>query len=243
MQRYGIRDRSHWRLVKESCDQVLSKKYGSFEAMYQQFTNWHMGQMQKAQQAKVASMTKAGGFEPADGITLERWAAINAAMAAGANMQDLLKGAGIDPARWERASAVWLDRMTKDTTFAVATVYGNAFQAASQGKYAANVKDAMAARAENRDLALALPATYDQFFDILFEQSFAFAAGKDPQETLKGMGLSVVDWTDLGNVMGYHMNRYGVRDHAQITAASNAAEARAKAKWPAVSAADIDIKF
>jgi hypothetical protein len=193
--------------------------------------------------AKVATMRQAGGFEPVEGITLERWAALNASMASGTNMQDMLKGAGIDQARWERASAVWMDRMSKDTTFAITTVYGNAFQAASQGKYAANVKDAMAARAENRDLALPLTASYEQFFDILYEQSFAFQAGKDPQETLRGMGLTVVDWTDLGNVMGYQMNRYGVRDHAQINTADVAAKAKVQARWPAVNGADIDIKF
>ncbi len=188
-------------------------------------------------------MRAAGGLEAVEGITLERWAAFNAAIFAGASFQDLIKGAGIDPARWQRVAAVWTERMSKDDTFAVATAYGNAFNAASHGKYAAHAKDAIAARAGDRDLALALPISYEQFFDILFEQGYAFVTGKDPQQTLRDLGLTVVDWTDLGAVMGYQLNRHGARDAARITAASEAAQAKAAARYPAVKSSDVDIVF
>jgi hypothetical protein len=188
-------------------------------------------------------MAKGGGFEPVEGLTLESWAAMNAAIVGGANYEDVIKGSGLDRARWDRINAEWNARMAKDTTFAIATTYGNAFQAASKGKYAANVKDAQESRAANRDLGMPPPLTYEQFFEIMFEQNFAFLAGKDPVETLKGMGLTVVDWTDLGTVMGYHINRNGVRDHADITASSDRAKAKAQARYPAVNAADVDIAF
>jgi len=48
--------------------------------------------------------------------------------------------------------------MARDTTFAITTVYGNAFQAASQGQYGSYAREAAAARAANRELAVELPS-------------------------------------------------------------------------------------
>jgi hypothetical protein len=46
MQQYGIRDRSHWQTVKDSCYQQLAQKYGSYNEVSQQELNWRSGQMQ-----------------------------------------------------------------------------------------------------------------------------------------------------------------------------------------------------
>jgi hypothetical protein len=242
MTRYRIRDRSHWHTVKESVYAMLIERYGSMDEVGQREMNWRTGQMQRHMQSQVAKATTSGALAPVEGVSLEAWAAINASIVSGANADDLLKGAGIDPARWQRVSGEWNARMARDTTFAVATTYGNAFQAASQGKYGAYAREATAARAANRELAMEPPISYEQYYEIMYEQAYAAKQGKDPVAALKGCGLSIVDWTDLGSYFGYHFHRTGVRDHATYEAIHKRVEAAFAAKYPGVKA-DLDIAF
>jgi hypothetical protein len=243
MARFGIRDRSHWQTIKDSCYGILVQKYGSGDEVGQQEMNWRMGQMQQHQVQQQQKMAAGGGFAAVEGVGLEAWAAMNAAIVGGSSWEDVIKGNGIDKPRWDRINAEWNARMSRDTTFAITTVYGQAFQAASQGKYNQYAKEAAAARAANRELGMQAPLTWDQFFELVFEQKYAAAAGKDPVATLTAQGLSIVDWTDLGTFMGYHIHRNGVRDHELLRTSSERAEATVKAKYPSVGAIDADIAF
>jgi len=238
--RFGIRDRSHWHLVKESNYAMLVRKWGSGNEVSQRELNWRQGQMQQAMMGNVAQMQKQGGFEPVEGVSLETWAAMNASIVSGANPEDLLRGQGIDRAKWERVSGEWNARMARDTTFAIAQIYGNAFQAASQGKYSAYAKEANAARAANRDLAMELPLSYEQFYDMMLEQKYAGQKGADPVATLKKQGLSVVDWTDLSAFMGYYFNRTAQRFWPQYQEIHQRLDAKWAAQNPGV---DVDIQF
>jgi hypothetical protein len=240
--RYGIRDHSHWLTVKESCYAMLARKYGSYEEVSQQEMNWRSGQMQQHMMGSQAAMAAKGGFEPVEGISLEAWAAINAKIISGASWEDLLKGAGIDKARWDRASAEWNARMARDTTFAITTVYGNAFQAASAGKYGDYAREAAAARAANRELSMDIPMPWEQYWEILYEQDYGAKQGKDPVETLKSCGLSIVDWTDLSTFMGYHFNRTSQRHWTEYETIHKRVEAKMAAKYPGVKV-DTDIGF
>ena len=242
MQRFGIRDRSHWHTVKESVYALLIRKHGSMEEVGQQEMNWRTGQMQRHMQGQVAKAQAGGGFAPVEGVSLEAWAAINASIVSGSSPEDLLKGAGIDKARWERVSGEWNARMARDTTFAITTVYGNAFQAASKGQYADYAHEATAARAANRELAMDPPVSLEQYWEIMYEQSYAAKQGTDPVAALGSCGLSIVDWTDLGTFMGYFFHRTGVRNHAEYEAIHRRVEARFAAKYPGITA-DVDIAF
>jgi hypothetical protein len=240
--RYGIRDHSHWLVVKESNYALLARKYGSYEEVSQQEVNWRSGQMQQHMQGQQAAMAAKGGFDPVEGVTLEAWAAINASIVSGASPDDLLKGAGIDKARWDRVSAEWNARMARDTTFAITTVYGNAFQAASKGKYGDYAREANAARTANRELAMEIPMSLEQYWEILYEQDYGAKQGKDPVETLKSCGLSIVDWTDLSSFMGYHINRTVQRNWQQFNDMHERVKAKMAAKYPGVKC-DVDIAF
>jgi hypothetical protein len=240
--RFEIRDRRHWQDVRDAMYQRLAAKHGSAEAVHQAEMNYRQAEMQSAQQNKTASAAASGLLNPVEGISLEKWAAMNAAIIGGANHEDLLKGAGIDGARWQRVSDEWNARMSRDTSFAITTVYGNAFQAASQGKYAAHVKEAIAARAANRDVSMAPPVSLEQYWEILYEQSFASNAGKDPIAALKAMGLTIVDFTDLGTFMGYHVQRTWAANVKQYQAVMAAAEAKVAARYPGAKS-DLDIQF
>ncbi len=241
MQRFGIRDRSHWQTVKESNYAVLARKYGGNEVS-QRESNWRQGEMQKHMMGQVAKAQAGGGFSPVEGVSLEAWAALNAAIIGGGNWEDLLKGARIDKARWDRVSAEWNARMARDTTFAITTVYGNAFQAASKGKFGDYAREAAAARAANRDLAMAPPMTYEQYYEILMEQAYAAKQGKDPVASLKASGLTIVDWTDLGAYMGYLFHRDASRNWDAYQAIHTRVEAKCAAKYPGVKT-DLDIAF
>jgi hypothetical protein len=240
--RFGIRNRSHWQTVKESNYAMLARKYGSYEEVSQQEMNWRQGQMQSHMMGAQQKMAAGGGFQPVEGVTLEAWAAINASIIGGANWEDLLKGAGIDKARWDRVSAEWNARMARDTTFAVATIYGNAFQAASKGKYGDYAREAAAARAQNRELGMEIPMSWEQYWEILYEQSYGSKQGRDPVEVLKSCNLTIVDWTDLSTFMGYHFNRTAQRHWSEYETIHKRVEAKMAAKYPGVKA-DVDIGF
>lgn len=237
--RYGLRDHLHWQDVKDNVWNCLARKYGDHDVVVQRMMNHKQALMQQHQQRQVSAMQSGGGFEPVEGVTLEKWAAINAAIVSGANHEDLLKGNGISQARWDKARVEWEARMSRDTTFAIATIYGQAFQAASQGKFSANVKEANAARAANRDMSMPVPMTVAQFFEIMYEQSFA----PEPVAALKGMGLTITDWVDLGTVMGYHIHRTWAHNIKQYQADMKAGEAKAKSRYPNATGKDVDIQF
>lgn len=242
MRTYRIRDRSHWHTVKDSVYALLVRKHGSIEEVSQREMNWRMGQMQRHQQAQTAGAAARGELDPVEGIGLASWAAMNAAIAGGASVDDILRANGIDRGRWDRVCGEWNARMSRDTTFAITTVYGNAFQAASQGKYAAYAREANAARAANRELAMEPPMTIEQYWEVLYEQDYGSRQGRDPVEVLKGQGLTVVDWTDLSAFMGYLINRTAVRNHAQFNAMHDRVKAKYAAKYPGVTS-DLDIQF
>ncbi|HPH68935.1 MAG TPA: hypothetical protein PLF40_24440, partial [Kofleriaceae bacterium] len=167
MQQRGIRDRSHWHTIKDSMYHVLSQRFGSFEAVMQAETNWRTGQMQRAMQGNVAARAASGELNPVEGISLAQWAAFNAGIVAGMDVNELLKANGIKDDRWQRVSAEWNARMARDTTFAIATEYGAAFQKASSGPYGNYAREANAARAANRDMTMPPPLTFDQYFEVL----------------------------------------------------------------------------
>jgi hypothetical protein len=241
-ERRGIRDRLHWQTVRDSVYAVLARKYGSYEEVSQRELNWRQGQMERHMQKQVAAASSSGALAPVEGISLEKWASINAAIVGGANHEDLLRGQGIDQARWDKVNAEWNARMSRDTTFAVAKVYGEAFQKASTGKWAAHVREATAARAANRDLQMEPPMSYEQYYELLLQQAYASKQGQDPIESLRAAGLTVIDWTDLGTFMGYYFNRDAGRNWKKYEEIHTRLDAKYAAANPGVKP-DLDIKF
>ncbi len=242
MKQFGIRDHSHWQIVKDSYFSVLVKKHGSMDVVSQRMLNHRAGMTQKLMQQATKKAAASGELNPVDGITLEQWAAMNAAIVQGVNLDDMLKGQGIDKARWDKAKAEWEARMARDTTFVIAQIYGAAFQNASKGKYAEYAKEANAARSANRDLSMQPPMTLERYWEILFEQAYAAKQGKDAAEALKACDLSVVDWCDLSAFMGYHIQRTYMLNQTEYRDTMKRVEDKYAAKHPGVKA-DVDISF
>jgi hypothetical protein len=243
MATYGIRDRRHWQDVRDACYQVLAQKYGSFEEASQREMNYRQKISTQYMGNQIAAKAATGEMAPVEGISLESWAATNAALVSGTNLADLLRGQGVTQAAWDKASAEWNARMSRDTTFAIAQVYGAAFQNASKGKYGDLAREATSARAENRDLKLPLPMTIEQYFELVCENSIACRQGTDPQAALKALGLTVVDWTDLGVFMGYHIERSHMSVYKGKTGEiMEKVKQAVEAKHPGIKA-DVDISF
>lgn len=242
MRKWGVRDPAHWQVVKDSMWTMLVRKHGASDVVNQRMVNWRAGISERLMQESVKANADSADRQPVSGITLEQWAGINAAIAQGANHEDLLKGSGIDKVRWDEARTEWEARMARDTTFTIAKIYGEAFQAASKGKYAEYAKEATAARAANRDLTMEPPVSFEKYWEILYEQAYGSKQGKDPAQTLKGMDLSIVDWCDLSSFMGYHIGRTYQLNVDAYRKIQKDVEARYEAKYPGVKA-DVDISF
>lgn len=71
-------------------------------------------------------------LEPIHGVSLYDYAAITAKMSSGIDQKEICKTLGIEPAVFEEASAIWVTRMQEDSSFQVATLFGQYFGEADQ---------------------------------------------------------------------------------------------------------------
>ena len=152
-----------------------------------------------------------GGLDPVEGVTLERWASVQAALAGGGDIDKLIAGIGVDRPRWDRVSAEWMQRMQTDTSFAIATAYGNAFAGASQGQYGAQAAHA-AAVGVGGDLA-AEPISFERFVEIQEAVSAASRRGYDANAALAHFGLSALDWSNAGMFWSKRMQQEATKYH------------------------------
>jgi hypothetical protein len=137
-----------------------------------------------------------GGLDPVEGVTLEQWAHVQAALAGGGNIDQLIAQATMDRPKWDRVSAVWMQRMSTDTSFTITTAYGNAFAGAAQGQYGAQAAQA-AAVGVGGNLG-AEPIPLERFVEIQEAMAAGHRRGHDPNAVLAHFGLSAVDWSNAG---------------------------------------------
>jgi len=164
---------------------------------------------------QAGGMSGAGGaLQPVEGISCEKWAHINAALAngQGANFDTLLANAGMDRPKWDRVNAEWLARMTTDTTMAIANVYGAAFSGSSgQGQFSKHAAHA-AKVGVGGDLSDE-PIPYERYCEIEAAMGCASDRGEDVNQVLAQFGMNAVDLGALSafwskktqqDAMGYH---------------------------------------
>jgi hypothetical protein len=136
---------------------------------------------------------------PIEGITVDQYAAI-AARAAQNPPQDqllaLLAQHNLDLAAWNRVSSQWTDRMSKDTTGAIATAYGKAFMGAGQGQFGAAGQAAATAGLGMGGAAGAEPIPYERLCEIQGAMSAWAKTGQDVNASLKSQFNMVAgDWS------------------------------------------------
>lgn len=159
------------------------------------------------QTIKAAEKMKGEGglLEPVEGISCEEWAKVSAGIASGKSLDDLLKIAGMDNAKWDRINGEWQTRMANDTTFVIAQVYGNAFNASATG----NLGSKNDINEEN--------FPFEKYVEISVAQDKLTAQGKDPQEVLGLFGLTVTDWSNASAFWSNKMNQNMEHYHQEYT--------------------------
>src|SRR5262245_23677538 len=237
---YGIRNEQHFYQVKATVDRYIQsphaqQKYGGIgEIMHVKMKatqNYMMGGMQQ----KLAGELK-GEVEPVEGISLDQWAGAQVKIVSGGKLEDVLRGLGIDQAKWDRVSAEWNARMSRDTTATIATAYGNAFTKASSSS--GGQFSAAAQRPGQGDM----PMSLEKYVEIMEAQSAGSAQGKDASQILQSFGLSVLDWSNVGAWFSAYINDNALKNNAKVLNEYNALSEKYKAKY-ATASADGDLKF
>jgi hypothetical protein len=152
-----------------------------------------------------------GGLDPVEGVTMEQWAHVQASLAGGGNIDALIARAGMDRPKWDRVSAEWMQRMTTDTSGAIATAYGNAFAGASQGQYGGQAAHA-AAVGVGGDLG-GEPVPFERFVEIQEAMSAGASRGYDANAVLAHFGMSALDWSNVGMFWSKRMQQEAMKYH------------------------------
>lgn len=122
------------------------------------------------------------------GLTFIDYAATNAFLAQGKDIQELLPTLGIELPQWEEAAAHFENEMKNDTEYKLAAQLGEVFQNPAQGKFAGAETQTAADAVEK------IP-TVEAFIDVEQLMASATQYGVDPQAALKERGLTVMDYS------------------------------------------------
>mgnify|MGYP006879134045 CR=1 FL=1 len=122
------------------------------------------------------------------GIDFIDYAATNAFLAQGKDIQELLPTLGVELPQWEEAAAHWENQMANDPEYKLAMQLGEVFQSPAQGKYAG-------AATQTADDAVAKIPTVEDFIDLQQMMSTAASFGVDPQAAMLERGITLMDYS------------------------------------------------
>ncbi len=242
---YKIRDAKHYRQVKATVDRFIQSpqaqaKYGDVNDIMHVKMKATQDYMMKGMQAQTAPGGKlAGEVEPVEGISLEQWAEQMVRAASGTSIDDIIKAVGCDKAKWDRVSAEWNARMSRDTTATIATAYGNAFTKAQAKPGVGGSKYAQAAQTPGKGEP---PISLERYVEAMEAQSALTAQGQDAQSILKKLDMTVLDWSNVGAWFSAYISENGMRNNGAIINEYNRLTAKYKAKY-ATAKSDADISF
>lgn len=136
---------------------------------------------------------------PIEGVTVEQYAQIAARQAQGIDQQallGLLAQAGFDLATWERASAGWNDRMSKDTTATIASIYGKAFMGAGQGQFGSTAQSVATSAYSGTKAGGDEPIPFDRNCEIAGAMQAWSETGQDVNAMLAStFGMNAMDYS------------------------------------------------
>lgn len=181
LQQLGYRDATHRAVVHKTFmrryEQYLTSAEG--QALV---TRAAMRAMTEQTKFAVAAAGASGLLDPIEGVSLQVYANVQAKQAnmQPAAFQQLLAQHQMDQAKWERVQKGWIDKMSKDTTGAIATEYSKAFMSAGQGQFgAAGAAAAQAMGAGGAPSAAAEPLSFEKYAEISGAMAAWSKQGKD----------------------------------------------------------------
>ncbi len=190
------------------------------------YTKVMMGQMQQRAQGQLS-----GELAPVEGVSLEAWAGVQAKVASGQDPAALIGGLGIDKATWDRVSAEWMARMSRDTTATIATAYGNAFTQSAQGQFGGAAADPSKP-----------PITLEQWVEIQEAQGAAARQGRDANQVLAEYGMNALAWSNAGAWWSQHFSQNAMKNNGELHRRFSELSAFYAQKF-ATASADGDVNF
>jgi hypothetical protein len=214
---YGFRDGGHW----EAFRNWGVASWAASARQHPADLEFRMSGMarERIMREKAGAMTGqgggGGGLDPVEGVTLEQWAHVQAALAGGGNIDQLIARFRMDRPKWDRVSAMWMQRMSTDTSHAISTAYANAFAGAAQGQYSTQAAQAAAAGVGGNVGAEPIPL--ERFVEIQEAMGAAHRRGYDANAVLAHFGLSALDWSNAGMFWSKRMQQDAMRYHELFT--------------------------
>lgn len=148
---YQVRDTKHWYQIKATFERWLETpaakaKYRTASDLMQarmtttQTMTLDDLELERATRAKATSEVgdAADELAPIEGVTLERWAKAEAALAGGAKLAEL--ELGVDDEAWAEVSRQWHARMERDGSTKIAAEYSKHVGSAAAGKFSAKTR-------------------------------------------------------------------------------------------------------
>jgi len=224
LQRHGIRSLKHYHQVKATVERFIqspqaAQRYGTVhDIMHLQMRvtqDHHMGAMQ-AELGQGGALH--GEIQPVEGVSLEAWASAMAYVAQGGTLDNVTRELGVDAPTWERVSAEWNARMSRDTTTTIATEYGKAFVNGSTGRFSGAAKAGVAhMEVGGRDRGLGgEPCTLEQWIEMGAAMAAASNRGQDPQAALQRLGFSIVEYSQVSAWWSAHFSANAMRDNMRL---------------------------
>jgi len=203
LKKYGLRDKAHFDEVRES----FSSRFGDDPNFMQAAINARTRAVKQQMAGRMEGELK-GELAPVEGVTLEQWAWLMAKIAGGGNAAELLALAKLEAPKWDRVSAEWNARMSRDTTATIATAYGQAFVASGPGPFAEAGKATAAAMLDPNKTGVGgkEPIPMERWIEITEAQSAASQQGIDASTVLTSYGMTPADWGMAGGWWSQHFN-------------------------------------
>jgi hypothetical protein len=170
-----------------------------------------MKAMQEQSKLNVAAAGASGLLDPVEGVSVATYGLVQAKQPnmPPAEFQALLAQYQMDQAKWERVQKGWIDKMSKDTTGAIATEYSKAFMSAGQGQYGAAgaaTAQAMGQGSFGAPAAAAEPVTFEKYAEISGAMSAWAKQGKDISAGLD-KHFNKMTAQDFSNISMYWSNK------------------------------------
>jgi len=244
---HGVRDEQHFRQVQATAQRYMQSpaaaaRYGDYGDIIQLKGDVNMD-MHHEQMAARATGELAGELAPVEGVALEPWAHVQAKLAGGGDLDQLIAQLGIDRAKWDRVSAEWMARMSRDTTATIATAYGRAFSSGGSGQFGgAGAQGAAAMEAGGAVDPNQMPMPLERYVEIEQAQSAAAEEGQDPIAVMKSFGLSILDWSNVSSWFSQYFARNMNKNGQALYHEYCALQEKYAAKYK-VAKADSDISF
>jgi len=199
---FEIKDEIHYEYLKKEIEQAEKRTYAAYNAVLTQTHAFLQDRFEKHKEALSDELS------PYKGMSMEQWASINAQLSQGEDLNALISGAGLEAPEWDDINTEWNERMSRDSTATIATVYGQAFTGGGQGQFgaAAEAVSASMASGSGSDVTGEDPISFEDWVKITEHMNAGAAQGMDSSAILGQYNLNPADWGTIGGYWGQKMN-------------------------------------